>query len=185
MAKPQAIDTLAERALENVYCPFEGQSRRPQRRKGPRVRTIVLGNDQPTFSKLAVIGSGPGSAGAGRVSASQCGCDFCRRALVRNQRQRLVWESGLGDEIVLADLCSRCATRADELLERYGGHGRSAVRLLTQTRHSVPAHEGAGFIARHSAPTLEAFGFIARNAIYLIVAVAAFLVVTLVVAHPW
>jgi hypothetical protein len=48
-------------------------------------------------------------------------CDVCEAPLVRDERRRLVWDSGVDGELVLAELCSRCAGESDRLLQLYGG----------------------------------------------------------------
>ena len=58
-------------------------------------------------------------------------CDFCGAACPRSQRRRLTWETEAGDELVLADLCARCAAHADRLLDVYGGRGRASMRLTS------------------------------------------------------
>jgi hypothetical protein len=93
-------------------------------------------------------------------------CDFCQTALTRGERHRLVWESSLPTTLVLADLCSHCSTRAESLVELYGGRGRDAIRLAQEVRPSAPAHKVAGFIA--------------RGVFYLLIALAFFLIVTLI-----
>ena len=89
-------------------------------------------------------------------------CDFCRSALPRGERNRLVWEGPeLGTELILADLCSRCATA-------YGSGSQSArptaVRLVQEVRPSAAAPKVVGFLARAAA--------------YLLIAVTFFLIVT-------
>jgi hypothetical protein len=93
-------------------------------------------------------------------------CDFCRGALGREERHRLVWESPFPAELVLADLCSRCATSAETLLELYGGRGRESIALVQEVRPSARAHRVVGFLA--------------RGALYLLIALAFFLIVTLI-----
>ena len=93
-------------------------------------------------------------------------CDFCGGALRREERHRLIWESPFQAELVLADLCSRCATKADTLLKLYGGRGRESIALVQEVRPSARPHRVVGFLA--------------RGALYLLVALAFFLIVTLV-----
>jgi hypothetical protein len=71
---------------------------------------------------------------------------------------------------VLADLCRDCATSADSLIERYGGHGREAVRFVQEIAASPPR--------RRVPPRVLGYG--ARGAVYLLIAVASFVLVTLV-----
>jgi hypothetical protein len=80
-----------------------------------------------------------------------------------------VWEHELGG-LVLAELCRRCATQADPLLELYGGRGRDAIRLVQEIRASPPLRTGQP----------HAF---ARGIVYLLIAVASFLLVTLVTSR--
>jgi hypothetical protein len=93
-------------------------------------------------------------------------CDFCGAAHSPFERQRLVWQVGVEGELVLADLCSRCAADADRLLDLYGGHGRNAIRLTRERRAA----------ARHTAQPAR-FG---RVLIYLLVALVSFVLVTLI-----
>jgi hypothetical protein len=96
-------------------------------------------------------------------------CDVCGAPRERGERRRLVWESGLGD-LVLADLCARCAGQSDRLLAMYGGRGRDAVRLTQEG--SISAVERA--------PVRRVGGMIVRGLVYVLIAVAAFVLVTLV-----
>jgi hypothetical protein len=94
-------------------------------------------------------------------------CDFCRGALPRGERNRLVWESPEhATGLILADLCSRCATA-------YGSDSQSArptaVRLVQEVRPSA-------------APP-KVVGFIARGAVYFLIAATFFLIVTLISAY--
>jgi hypothetical protein len=94
-------------------------------------------------------------------------CDFCRSNLPRGERHRLVWESAsLDGELILADLCSRCATA-------YGAGSRSArptaLRLVQEVRNSA-------------APP-KVVGVIARGAFYLLIAFAFFFIVTLISSY--
>jgi hypothetical protein len=93
-------------------------------------------------------------------------CDFCRSALTRAERQRLVWDSAFATELILAEVCGRCATETPRLLELYGGRGRNAITLVREVRASAPPR--------------SAIGFVARGALYLLVAVTFFLIATLV-----
>jgi hypothetical protein len=98
--------------------------------------------------------------------AARPACDFCRSALRREERHRLVWQSPFQAELVLADLCSRCATRADTLLKLYGGGGREAIALVEEVRPSARPHRVVGFFA--------------RGALYLLIALTFFVIVTLI-----
>ena len=101
-----------------------------------------------------------------RRHAARPVCDFCRGALQREERHRLVWESPFGADLVLADLCSRCATRAETLVELHGGRGRKSIALVQEVRPSARPHRVVGFVA--------------RGALYLLIALAFFLIVTLI-----
>jgi hypothetical protein len=94
-------------------------------------------------------------------------CDFCRSPLQRGERHRLVWESAaLDSDLILADLCSRCATA-------YGSGSQSArpaaIRLVQEVRPSA-------------APP-KVVGVIARGAFYLLIAFAFFFIVTLISSY--
>jgi hypothetical protein len=82
-----------------------------------------------------------------------------------------VWDSGLGGDVVLADLCRRCAAHGDRLLELYAGHGRSAMRL-TQ-RVAAPERR---LVQRVS-------GMLMRGVLYTLIALAVFFLVTFVTAR--
>jgi hypothetical protein len=84
-----------------------------------------------------------------------------------------VWESDPDTRLVLAELCDDCATRADPLLELYGGRGRDAMRLVQEIRASSPP--------RTVQPRV--LGYTARGIVYLLIAVASFLLVTLVTSR--
>jgi hypothetical protein len=80
-----------------------------------------------------------------------------------------VWAGPDGTELVLAEPCQRCASQAGGLLELYGGRGRHAVRLVqagNRIQLTVPRHRVSGFATR-------AF-------VYLLIALAAFVLVTLI-----
>jgi hypothetical protein len=98
------------------------------------------------------------------------GCDFCGSALPKGERHRFVWESAaLATELILAELCSRCATE----VFRSAGGSRSArpdaLRLVQELRRSAPAPKVASFIA--------------RGASYLLIALTFFLIVTLISSY--
>jgi hypothetical protein len=109
-------------------------------------------------------------AAESRINAAVSGsprapsCDFCQTALTRGERHRLVWEGPLPTTLVLADLCNHCSTRAESLVELYGGRGRDAIRLAQEVRPSAPVHKVVGFIA--------------RGVFYLLIAITFFLIVT-------
>jgi hypothetical protein len=96
---------------------------------------------------------------------------MCGGARERSERHRLVWDAGLGTELVLAELCGRCAERPGRLLEVYGGRGHGALRVT-----SVHA-------AREAQPRHTMRGIILRGLVYVLVALAAFVVVTSVTSH--
>jgi hypothetical protein len=80
-----------------------------------------------------------------------------------------VWNTGGGTELVLADLCSRCAADGDRLLDLYGGRRRDALRIAREKRVvPVPAAPERG------ARTLG------RVLVYLLAGLASFIVVTLI-----
>jgi hypothetical protein len=93
-------------------------------------------------------------------------CDFCGSPHSSFERQRVVWSSGSETELVLAELCSRCAADAGRLLDLYGGHGRNTIRL-TRGRRVAAVH------ATRAARLTHAL-------VYLLVALAAFVLVTLI-----
>lgn len=80
-----------------------------------------------------------------------------------------MWAGPDGTEFVLAEPCTRCASQADGLLELYGGRGRRAVRLVQVAPH-VPL----------TVPRDRVSGFATRGLVYLLIAIAAFLLVTLI-----
>jgi hypothetical protein len=63
-------------------------------------------------------------------------------------------------------LCSRCATSAETLLELYGGRGRESIALVKEVRPSVSPHRVVGLVA--------------RGALYLLIALTFFLIVTMI-----
>ena len=101
------------------------------------------------------------------------GCDFCGAAYARSQRRRLMWETEGGDELILADLCARCAARADRLLEVCGGRGRASMRLTgPDTADAIPL----ALVRRMS-------GVLVRGVVYVLIALAVFFVVTLITSR--
>jgi hypothetical protein len=96
-------------------------------------------------------------------------CDFCGATRARGERRRLVWDSGLGGDVVLADLCERCAGDADRLLEMHGGRGRKAMRLTQASAVSSPetAIQRVG-------------GALVRGLVYLLIGLATFVIFTVV-----
>jgi hypothetical protein len=108
-----------------------------------------------------------------RPTDHRLACDVCGRARTRDERQRLVWESDSVTRLVLAELCHDCATIADPLLELYGGRGRDAIRLVQEIRASPPPR----------AVQPRVVGYTARGMLYLLIAVASFLLVTLITSR--
>ncbi len=115
-----------------------------------------------------------GEVGAGRrLTSNRLACDVCGYARARDERHRLVWESDPGTPLVLAELCRDCAASADPLLERRGGRGREAISLVQEIR--------ASSLPRTVRP--RALGYTARGVLYLLIAAASFLVVTLITSY--
>jgi hypothetical protein len=101
------------------------------------------------------------------------GCDFCGAAYAKKQRRRLLWETEGGDELVLADLCARCASYADRLLEAYGGRGRVSMRVTgPATADAIPV-----------ALVRRASGVLVRGMVYVLIALVTFFVVTLIISR--
>jgi hypothetical protein len=100
-------------------------------------------------------------------------CDFCGVPRAQGERRRFVWDTELGDELVLADLCGRCATEAPRLLEVYGGHGREVIRLTQAATVSAVA----------PGPVRRVGGIFVRGLLYVLIALAAFVVVTFVTSR--
>jgi hypothetical protein len=107
------------------------------------------------------------------AAVSAAVCDVCGAPRARGERRRLVWDSGIGGDLVLADLCGRCAARGDRLLELHGGHGRNAMRLTQADAVSAP----------ELGPAWKVGGVAVRGLLYLLIALASFLVVTFVTAR--
>ncbi len=84
-----------------------------------------------------------------------------------------MWKTECGDDVVLADLCARCASHADQLLELYGGRGRSSMRVAR------PATEDVVRLV----VVRRASGMLVRGAIYVLIALATFFVVTLITSR--
>ena len=106
-------------------------------------------------------------------TSNRLACDACGFARSRDERHRLVWESDPATRLVLAELCPHCATFADRLLELYGGCGREAITLVQEIRASPPP--------RTVQPRV--LGYAARGVLYLLIAVASFLLVTLITSR--
>lgn len=85
----------------------------------------------------------------------------------------MVWDSRRDGELVLAELCPRCAGQADELVALFGGRGREAMRL-TQHVAVSPAER---------MPVRRFGGVVVRGVVYVLVAVVAFFVITFLTAR--
>jgi hypothetical protein len=98
-------------------------------------------------------------------------CDFCRSTLPRGaERNRLVWDSPeLATELILADLCSRCAAEAFGPALGSQPARLDSVRLVQEVQSSAAAS--------------KVMGFIARGVSYVLIALAFFLVVTLISSY--
>ena len=90
-------------------------------------------------------------------------CASCKR-----ERYRFVWDTGLGDELVLADLCGRCATEAARLRDVYGGHGREAITFVQANRVSA--------VEAGRAQTVG--GILGHGLVYVLIGLGAFVVVS-------
>jgi hypothetical protein len=101
-----------------------------------------------------------------RSAAAPVVCDFCGSACSPFERQRVAWNSGVATELVLADLCNRCAADGDRLLDIYGGRGRNELRI-TRERRVAPAPTARGRT-------------LGRVLVYLLVALSSFFLVTLI-----
>jgi hypothetical protein len=109
--------------------------------------------------------------GAHRPTANRLACDVCGRARARDERYRIVWERDSATRLVLAEVCRDCATAADPLLELYGGCGREAISLVQEIRALRPPRTRV---------QPRALSYTARGVLYLLIAVAAFSLVTLI-----
>jgi hypothetical protein len=84
-----------------------------------------------------------------------------------------MWKTERGDELVLADLCARCAAHADRLLDVYGGRGRASMRLTGPgTADVIPLP----LVRRVS-------GVLVRGVVYVLIALVVFFVVTLITSR--
>jgi hypothetical protein len=93
-------------------------------------------------------------------------CDLCGGSLPRESRYRLMWETAPGGELILADLCERCAFKSDALFGGLVGGG-TAVRLPRAEAPRPTVVRGAA-------------GLVANTIVYVLIALAVFLLVTLV-----
>jgi hypothetical protein len=100
-------------------------------------------------------------------------CDVCGFPLTRDERHRLVWESDPATRLVLAELCRNCATFAGPLLELYGGSGREAIELVQEIRASPAPRTVHPRVLRYPA----------HGVLYFLIAVASFLLITLVTSR--
>ena len=100
-------------------------------------------------------------------------CDICASPRSRRERRRLVWNSGVDGDLVLAELCARCASESEQLRAIYGGRDRDAIRLTQDG--SVSGVEPV--VVRRVG------GMFVRGLVYVLIAAAAFVVVTLVTAR--
>jgi hypothetical protein len=127
----------------------------------------------PPIEQIRAARAGGEADAEHRPTSNRLTCDVCGCARIRDERYRLVWTSDPATRLVLAELCRGCATFADPLLVLYGGQGRDAIRLVEESR-AAP---------RPRAPQLRALGFTARGILYLLIAIASFLLVTLVTSR--
>lgn len=100
-------------------------------------------------------------------------CDVCGHARTRDERHRLVWEADHGTRLVLAELCRGCAAGPEPLIERYGGSGREAIRVVQEIRAAPPPRT----------VQIRVLGLTTRTLLYVLIAAASFLVVTLATSH--
>jgi hypothetical protein len=84
-----------------------------------------------------------------------------------------MWETQTAEDFVLADLCARCASDAGRLLDIHGGRGRASMRVLEPVKGEA------------TAPPLmrRASGVLVRAALYILIALATFFVVTLLTSR--
>lgn len=115
-----------------------------------------------------------GQVGADRRPTSKrLACDVCGYARAPDERHRLVWGSDRAPQLVFAELCRDCATFVDQLLELYAGRSRDGIQLVEQILASSPPR------TEHRRVLL----YTARGMLYLLIAIASFLVVTLVTSR--
>jgi hypothetical protein len=122
-------------------------------------------------SPIADRSSEPISGSAGGIVV--CTCDFCGARCEKWLRRRLMWATEADGQLVLADLCPRCASHADRLLRTYGGRGRESLRV---TGPGTPNAIGFTFLRKTS-------GAVMRGAVYVLIALVTFLIVTLITAR--
>ena len=115
-----------------------------------------------------------GEAGADhRPTSNRLACDVCGYARTPHERHRLVLGSDHATELVFAELCRDCATLVDQLLELYAGRSRDAIKLVQEILASSPP--------RTVQPRVLVYT--ARGMLYLLIAIASFLLVTLVTSR--
>ena len=95
-------------------------------------------------------------------------CDLCGGARIRSERTRLIWDAGSGNELVLAELCRDCAAEPEAVLATYGAHSHGALRVIRADK--LPEREAA--------PAHAIRGMVLRGLLYVLLALAAFVVVT-------
>lgn len=105
---------------------------------------------------------------------SRARCDLCGAPRPRHERNRIVWEAAPGDDLVLAELCGRCASKAVGILDVHGGRGRDALRLV---------QEAPAAMAEPTRIRAGAGGLLVRSLVYLLIALTAFMLVTLVTSR--
>jgi hypothetical protein len=131
-----------------------------------RVRQVMINRKSPRLSaSRGTIDS--------RVASSVGVCDFCGRPRAWCERKRLVWDSCVDGDLVLAELCARCASHSKRLLEIYGGRGRDAVWLTPEPAVSSVARVRARRVG----------GVFLRGLVYVLMALASFVVVTLITSR--
>jgi hypothetical protein len=104
---------------------------------------------------------------------SNARCDFCRDPRSPAERRRFVWHTEADGELVLAELCDRCATHADRLLALHGGRGLEAISLRSASTAA----------AVESGRVRTVGGTLVRGVVYVLIGLAAFVLVTLLTAR--
>ena len=84
-----------------------------------------------------------------------------------------MWDSGRRGDLVLADLCGRCAADPDHLLELYGGRDCNAMRVTQGNPVSAP----------EPASMQKVGGVVVRGLLYLLIALASFVLFTFVTSR--
>ena len=80
----------------------------------------------------------------------------------------MIWDAGYGNELVLAELCRDCAAEPEALLETYDARSHGALRVI----------RGDLVSEREAAPARPIPGVVLRGLLYVLLALAAFVVVT-------